>query len=93
MSTRPIMQLLDLLGRRWTLRILWELRDGQPVTFRELRSRCDDVSPSVLNQRLKELRDGRLVEADGGYKLTPLGLDGLQSFEPVSRFADRWADG
>ena len=23
---RPIMALLDLLGRRWTLRILWELR-------------------------------------------------------------------
>jgi DNA-binding HxlR family transcriptional regulator len=25
---RPIMALLDLLGRRWTLRILWELRGG-----------------------------------------------------------------
>jgi DNA-binding HxlR family transcriptional regulator len=27
-SGRPIMALLDLLGRRWTLRILWELREG-----------------------------------------------------------------
>ena len=26
-SGRPIMALLDLLGRRWTLRILWELRE------------------------------------------------------------------
>jgi DNA-binding HxlR family transcriptional regulator len=93
MSQRPIMQLLDLLGRRWTLRILWELRDGEPVTFRVLRARCDDISPSVLNQRLKELRGARLVEADGGYKLTRLGLDGLESFEPLYRFADRWADG
>jgi DNA-binding HxlR family transcriptional regulator len=25
---RPIMALLDLLGRRWALRILWELRGG-----------------------------------------------------------------
>ena len=25
---RPVMALLDLLGRRWTLRIVWELRDG-----------------------------------------------------------------
>jgi DNA-binding HxlR family transcriptional regulator len=25
---RPIMALLDLLGRRWTLRIAWELREA-----------------------------------------------------------------
>jgi hypothetical protein len=29
---RPIVQLLELLGRRWTLRFLWELRTGEPVT-------------------------------------------------------------
>jgi DNA-binding HxlR family transcriptional regulator len=55
-SGRPIMALLDLLGRRWALRILWELRDG-PRTFRALRLACDDASPSVLNARLRELRD------------------------------------
>ena len=25
---RPVMALLDLLGRRWTLRIVWELREA-----------------------------------------------------------------
>jgi len=35
-SGRPIMVLLDLLGRRWTLRIVWELRD-QPRRFRDLQ--------------------------------------------------------
>ena len=35
---RPIMALLDLLGRRWTLRIIWELRDGPPI-------RCATISP------------------------------------------------
>ncbi|HJV56497.1 MAG TPA: transcriptional regulator, partial [Methylomirabilota bacterium] len=24
---RPIMALMDLLGRRWALRVIWELRD------------------------------------------------------------------
>ena len=43
---RPIMALLDLLGRRWTLRIAWELRDG-PLTSRALRTACDDASPTV----------------------------------------------
>ena len=31
-SRRPIMALLDLLGRRWTLRILWELRLPRALT-------------------------------------------------------------
>jgi DNA-binding HxlR family transcriptional regulator len=35
-SGRPIMVLLDLLGRRWSLRILWELRDNA-LTARALR--------------------------------------------------------
>src|SRR5258705_4529451 len=59
-SGRPIMALLDLLGRRWALRILWELRDATLV-FRALRARCDTMSPSVLNQRLGELRDAGIV--------------------------------
>jgi DNA-binding HxlR family transcriptional regulator len=52
---RPVMALLDLLGRRWVLRILWELRDSRAASFRELQSRCGDVSSSVLNQRLRAL--------------------------------------
>ena len=36
-SGRPIMAALDLLGRRWALRILWELRAG-PLTFRAIRA-------------------------------------------------------
>src|SRR6202035_4396571 len=54
---RPVMALLDLLGRRWALRILWELRDGSALTFRQLQARCGDISSSVLNDRLRELRE------------------------------------
>lgn len=67
------MRVLDLLGRRWALRVLWELRDG-PRTFRALRQACDSVSPSSLNQRLIELRGLGVVElGDDGYELTPSG--------------------
>ena len=55
-SGRPIMALLDLLGRRWTLRILWELR-AQPLTSRALRTACDEASPTVLQARLADLRE------------------------------------
>jgi DNA-binding HxlR family transcriptional regulator len=68
------MRVLDLLGRRWALRALWELRDGSR-TFRALREACDDVSPSSLNQRLAELRGLGVVDlGDDGYGLTPAGV-------------------
>lgn len=89
---RPIMAALDLLGRRWTLRVLWELRDGRPAAFRELRERCDAMSTSVLNQRLAELRAAGLVEAgEGGYRLTRRGSELRDALAPLDAWAKRWA--
>ena len=89
---RPVMALLDLLGRRWTLRIVWELRDG-PLTSRALRTACDDASPTVVQARLSELREAGLVEllAGDGYRLTPLGGELMESFLPLHHFAERWS--
>jgi DNA-binding HxlR family transcriptional regulator len=89
---RPIMALLDLLGRRWTLRIIWELRDAS-LTSRALRTACDDASPTVMQARLTELREAGLVEllAADGYRLTPLGRELMESFQPLHRFAERWS--
>jgi DNA-binding HxlR family transcriptional regulator len=84
------MALLDLLGRRMTLRILWELR-GKPLTFRELQAAAA-TNPSVLNLRLKELREARLVEHGGdGYALSPLGRELLATFLPLHAWAEVWA--
>jgi DNA-binding HxlR family transcriptional regulator len=88
---RPIMVLLDLLGRRWTLRILWELRE-QALTSRALREACDDASPSVLQARLGDLRQAGFVELDpaGGYRLTDLGRELNTTFLPLHCFAESW---
>jgi DNA-binding HxlR family transcriptional regulator len=89
---RPIMALLDLLGRRMTLRILWELRQGH-LTFRALQAAAD-TNPSLLNVRLRELREARLVmHAANGYGLTPQGRELLETFLPLNAWADRWARG
>ena len=89
---RPIMALIDLLGRRWALRLIWELRSGR-LTFRALQEACGGVSPSVLNDRLKELRESRLVDLlePEGYGLTALGLELLERFLPLVEWSDRWA--
>jgi DNA-binding HxlR family transcriptional regulator len=89
---RPIMAALDLLGRRWALRVLWELR-GESLSFRALRERCDGVSPTVLNQRLTELREaGIAAHATGaGYSLTAEGESLLAALAPLNDWAARWA--
>lgn len=90
-SGRPIMALLDLLGRRWTLRVIWELRGG-PLAFRALQTACGGVSSSVLAQRLRELRDaGVVATGDEGYALTESGTELLAASEPLAAWAERWA--
>jgi DNA-binding HxlR family transcriptional regulator len=91
-SGRPIMALLDLLGRRWTLRILWELREST-LTSRALREACDDASPTVLQARLSDLRQAGFVELvpSSGYCLTEWGKELLGTFLPLHKFADRWS--
>jgi DNA-binding HxlR family transcriptional regulator len=90
-SGRPIMVLLDLLGRRWTLRIVWELRE-EPRRFRELQDLIG-ASPTIVNARLSELRKARLVELDDktGYRLTTLGRELLRLFLPLHVWSEKWA--
>lgn len=89
---RPIMVLLDALGKRWTLRLLWELSQDGTGSFRELRSRCDDISPTSLNTRLKELRELGLVELrESGYELTDQGRSLSRLLKPLDKWANEWA--
>jgi DNA-binding HxlR family transcriptional regulator len=86
------MAALDLLGRRWTLRILWELRDAA-LTFRALQAACGGLSPSVLQLRLAELTDARLLARDGasGYALTPLARRLTPALLALDAWAGEWA--
>jgi DNA-binding HxlR family transcriptional regulator len=92
-SGRPIMVLLDLLGRRWALRIIWELRGDRSLTSRALRAACDEASPTIIQARLTELRDTHLVELvpGDGYRLTVMGKELTENFLPLHRFAERWS--
>jgi DNA-binding HxlR family transcriptional regulator len=88
---RPIMVLLDVLGQRWTLRILWELNDGR-ANFRVLRLKCDQVSPTLLNTRLKELRLLGLVDLnEWGFGLTDDGRALCKQLATLDHWANDWA--
>lgn len=89
-SGRPIMALLDLLGRRNALRILWELSKSD-MKFRPLQAAAE-TSPSVLNVRLAELRNAGLVErGSAGYRLTELGRSLVERFVPLVAWSEEWA--
>lgn len=81
---------LDLLGRRSALRILWELREGTPMTFRVLQEAAA-TNPSLLNTRLGELRAAGVVAHEGeGYLLTASGQQLLRALRPLVDWASAW---
>lgn len=88
---RPIMAAMDLFGRRWALRILWELREG-PLGARALLARCEGLSSSVLYQRLRELTSsGIIANSADGYELTRLGAALGDALHPLDDWATVWA--
>jgi DNA-binding HxlR family transcriptional regulator len=89
---RPLMAALDLLGRRWALRLLWELRDG-PVGARALLARSDGISSSVMYERLRELSEAGLVARTitGEYQLTDVGEGLGRAIAPLDAWAKKWA--
>ncbi|MFC6010275.1 winged helix-turn-helix transcriptional regulator [Nocardia lasii] len=89
---RPVMVLLDLLGRRAALRILWELSQESPMTFRALQT-ASETNPGVLNTRLKELRALDLVEhGEGGYRVSVRGAELSEILRTLTTWASNWSD-
>lgn len=89
---RPVMVLLDALGKRWALRVIWELNRNGPGTFRDLRARCENVSPTSLNNRLKDLRDLQLIQlGENGFSLTEQGESLSRVLAPLDKWAKQWA--
>jgi DNA-binding HxlR family transcriptional regulator len=85
------MAALDLLGRRWVLRIIWELRGGARG-FREMQGLCDQMSPNTLSTRLSELKEAGIVahDANGDWVLTPLGRQLGPALKALNTWASTW---
>ncbi|MSO41926.1 MAG: transcriptional regulator [Solirubrobacterales bacterium] len=88
-ADRAITDFLALLDRRWSMRVVWELR-RDAVSFSELRERTG-ISPSVLSTRLGELGTAGVVERDGTrrYRLTGSGRELARILYELNRWAER----
>lgn len=90
-SGRPIMALFDLLGRNWAMGIIWNLQGGS-ATFRELQQLCESISPGILNNRIKELREAAIIERSlEGYQLTRRGNELMELLRPFGEWSRCWS--
>ena len=80
---------LEIFGRRWSLRLVWELR-REILPFSELRERTG-ISPSVLSARLRELTEAGVVERGEArrYQLTGDGRELARLLFELNRWAER----
>jgi DNA-binding HxlR family transcriptional regulator len=88
-NSRPVEGALDLLGRRWALRLVWELR-RTTLAFSELRERTG-ISPSVLSARLAELVKAQVIERESGgrYRLSGSGRELARILYELNRWAEQ----
>ncbi|ORC18902.1 MULTISPECIES: winged helix-turn-helix transcriptional regulator [Rothia] len=92
----PSRMVLRHLTDRWTPLIVAVLADGEPVRFKDIKTRVEGISPKVLTETLRSMeRDGlveRLVTASVpprvDYKLTPLGATTVEPLTAVRIWAE-----
>jgi len=59
--TCPILQNLECLERKWTLRILREVSAGE-TKFNKIKKRVKGITASVLARRLRELEQAEILK-------------------------------
>jgi len=92
--TCPVELTLDVMGRKWQPRILWELRGG-PKRFNSLMRAVTNVAHKVLTQQLRSLEHDRLISRRVAerhphaveYSLTDLG----RTLRPALNALAKWA--
>jgi DNA-binding HxlR family transcriptional regulator len=90
---RAVESALDLLGRRWAMRLVWELRRST-LSFSELREQTG-ISPSVLSSRVGELVGAGVLERDPGrrYRLSGRGRELARILYELNRWAEQHETG
>lgn len=89
--------LVQVMGRKYALRLLFLIGDRGVMRFGDLRSCMDDMSSSTLTIRLVELERAGLIRRETfaeipprvEYSLTKEGEDMRKSLFALSRFASR----
>lgn len=93
----PLQYAISLVGGKWKLRILWVLRQGEPVRYREIRLQIPGITDMMLSQSLRGLAAAGLVERRQyqeippkvEYCITPGGLELMPALELIAAWAEK----
>jgi DNA-binding HxlR family transcriptional regulator len=97
-STCAIVDVWELLGRRWSLHILKNLSTKEVIRFNELKRSLPGISSTVLSERLLELeREGLVtkkiypeVPPRVEYSITPQARELEVIIRDLARWANKW---
>lgn len=95
-GVRAIRDVLDRIGDRWSVLILYALAEDGTLRFSALRDRIEDISQRMLAQTLRRLQEDGLLSRTVhptnpprvDYALTPLGQSLIG---PISELVS-WAE-
>ncbi|OBB41375.1 transcriptional regulator [Mycolicibacterium fortuitum] len=89
-----MLSIMELLGQRWVLRVVWELEPGA-LGFLELRRRMGNCSSSMLSERLQQLAAAGLVvkNESGAWELTDAGAELGEALAALWDWSKSWKAG
>ena len=93
----PATGLVQIIGRKYALRLLTVIGDFENIRFNDLKNTMDDMSSSTLTIRLGELERAALIERQTyaetpprvEYRLTDEGRELRHSLFALSKYASR----
>jgi DNA-binding HxlR family transcriptional regulator len=97
-ATCTVVDVWELLGRRWSLHILKNLKTKEVIRFNELKRSLPGISSTVLSERLLELeREGLVtkkiypeVPPRVEYSITPQARELEVIIKDLARWANKW---
>jgi DNA-binding HxlR family transcriptional regulator len=97
-ATCTVVDVWELLGRRWSLHILKNLKTKEVIRFNELKRSLPGISSTVLSERLLELeREGLVtkkiypeVPPRVEYSITPQARELEVIIRDLARWANKW---
>jgi len=93
-----ILEIWDVLSRRWSLLILKNLSSKNVIRFNELKRSLNNISNTVLSDRLSELEQEGLITKKiypqiplkVEYRLTTKAKDLEPILQSLSKWCEKW---
>ena len=100
-SNCPIASILDLIGDRWTLLVVRDLRRFRKARYKNLAETRERIPTNLLADRLRRLEQAGIVEKSAyqkrpvryEYELTAPGIDLLPLIREMAWWANRHISG